>query len=161
MKADNIHDFIFGNGCLAGIGPISGDAGCDVDTEMSFDEFIDIVEVFLDDDQDLTKEFSDPDVRRELYAEFQATYADIEAAMSTENKTITAPRFRFAVYFTGEPPVKQAFSYDDNYMYLETDDAEEKWPLFEEEHAQLTKLHAADSLTAAALFHEFSSGIYN
>lgn len=78
---DNLEDYVFGTGLKAGIAPISGDAGADVDTDMSFDEFKAHIEAYLDQEDDENKhldlsalraEFEDEEILRALYSEFKS-----------------------------------------------------------------------------------------
>lgn len=77
---DNLEDYVFGTGLTAGLAPITGDAGGEVDPEMSFEEFVDIIEIYLDGEHEESKhldmralrtEFKSKKCLRALYSEFK------------------------------------------------------------------------------------------
>lgn len=78
---DNLEDYVFGTGLMAGIAPISGDAGGDVGPDMSFDEFKAHIEAYLDQEDGESRHLDLPTLRTEyenektlhaLYSEFKS-----------------------------------------------------------------------------------------
>ena len=75
-----LHAYIFGTGPYAGIALLTGDAGVDIDTTLSFDDFRDVVKSYLDEEDgatpELLAELADTELMQELYAEWVDSLED-------------------------------------------------------------------------------------
>lgn len=78
----NIRTYIFGGAGHAGIAPISGDAGGEVDTTMSEEQFEEIVLGYLDLEPEGNAE-AVTELRADFEVESAELYAEFEEAVAT------------------------------------------------------------------------------